>query len=51
MHGGVGTQKILTEDQYLLIETLYGVDKPANFENKWIFYAMILGVLLSIACS
>ena len=31
-------KKILTEDQYLLIETLYGVDKPANFENKWIFY-------------
>ena len=31
-------KKILTEDQYLLIETLYGIDKPANFENKWIFH-------------
>ncbi|MFT7650965.1 MAG: hypothetical protein ACI9ON_001175 [Limisphaerales bacterium] len=28
-------KKLLTEDEYLLVETLYGLDKPANFENKW----------------
>ena len=30
-------KRLLTEDEYLLIETLYGLDKPANFENKWNF--------------
>ena len=25
----------MTEDEYLLVETLYGLDKPANFEGKW----------------
>jgi len=25
----------LTDDEYLVVETLYGLDKPANFENKW----------------
>ncbi|MYD96464.1 MAG: thioredoxin domain-containing protein [Gammaproteobacteria bacterium] len=28
-------KRVLTEDEYLLIETLYGLDKPANFEGKW----------------
>ncbi len=28
-------KKLLSEDQYLVIETLYGLDKPANFEGKW----------------
>ena len=28
-------RRLLTEDEYLLIETLYGLDKPANFEGKW----------------
>ncbi|MEQ8690588.1 MAG: thioredoxin domain-containing protein [Pseudomonadales bacterium] len=28
-------KKALNEDEYLLVETLYGLDKPANFENKW----------------
>ena len=28
-------KKALTEDEYLLVETLYRLDKPANFENKW----------------
>jgi uncharacterized protein YyaL (SSP411 family) len=28
-------KKALSEDEYLIIETLYGIDKPANFENRW----------------
>ena len=28
-------KKLLEEDEYLLIETLYGLDKPANFDNHW----------------
>ncbi len=28
-------KRALTEDEYLVIETLYGLDKPANFENYW----------------
>jgi len=28
-------KKLLTEDEYLLVETLFGLDKPANFEGKW----------------
>ena len=28
-------KKLLTEDEYLVVETLYGLDKPANFENRW----------------
>ena len=28
-------KQLLTEDEYLVIETLYGLDKPANFEGKW----------------
>ncbi|MDE0420174.1 MAG: thioredoxin domain-containing protein [Gammaproteobacteria bacterium] len=28
-------KRALTEDEYLLVETLYGLDKPANFEGKW----------------
>lgn len=31
-------RRALTEDEYLLIETLYGLDKPANFENRWSLY-------------
>ncbi len=28
-------KKLTTEDEYLVIETLYGLDKPANFEGRW----------------
>ena len=28
-------KQLLTEDEHLVIETLYGIDKPANFEGKW----------------
>lgn len=28
-------KKALTEDEYLVVETLYGLDKPANFDNRW----------------
>ena len=28
-------KRLLTEDEYLVAETLYGLDKPANFEGKW----------------
>ena len=28
-------KRLLTEDEYLVVETLYGLDKPANFEGKW----------------
>lgn len=28
-------KKALAKDEYLLVETLYGLDKPANFDNKW----------------
>ncbi len=28
----------LDEDQYLLIETLYCIDKPPNFNNRWILH-------------
>ena len=28
-------KRVLTEDEYLVVETLYGLDKPANFEGKW----------------
>ena len=28
-------RRLLTEDEYLVVETLYGIDKPANFEGKW----------------
>ena len=28
-------KKLLTEDEYLLVETLFGLDKPANVENHW----------------
>lgn len=31
-------KQTLTEQEYLVIETLYGLDKPANFENKWNFH-------------
>ena len=30
-------KRLLTADEYLLVETLYGLDKPANFEGKWNF--------------
>ena len=26
---------LLNETEYLIVETLYGLDKPANFGNKW----------------
>ena len=28
-------KKLLNEDEYLLVETLFGLDKPANFESRW----------------
>jgi uncharacterized protein YyaL (SSP411 family) len=28
-------KRVLDEDEYLIIETLYGLDKPANFESRW----------------
>lgn len=28
-------KRVLTEEEYLIIETLYGLDKPTNFENQW----------------
>ena len=31
-------KKLLSEDEYWLIETLYSLDKPANFDGRWILY-------------
>ncbi len=31
-------RKLLEEDEYLVVETLYGLDKPANFEGRWILH-------------
>jgi uncharacterized protein YyaL (SSP411 family) len=31
-------RRLLTEDEYLVTETLYGLDKPANFEGRWILH-------------
>jgi uncharacterized protein len=28
-------KRLLSDDEYLLVETLYGLDKPANFEGRW----------------
>ena len=28
-------KKHLKEDEYLLVETLYGIDRPANLDNHW----------------
>ncbi|HEY5644677.1 MAG TPA: thioredoxin domain-containing protein [Pseudomonadales bacterium] len=28
-------KKLTDDDEYLVLETLYGLDKPANFEGKW----------------
>ena len=28
-------KRLLSADEYLVAETLYGLDKPANFEGKW----------------
>ena len=28
-------KKLLDPTEYLVVETLYGIDKPANFEGKW----------------
>ena len=28
-------KRLLDPDEYLVVETLYGLDKPANFEGKW----------------
>ncbi len=30
-------KRLLGDDEYLLVSTLYGLDKPANFEGKWNF--------------
>ncbi|MCH2336867.1 MAG: thioredoxin domain-containing protein [Pseudomonadales bacterium] len=31
-------KNLLDGDEYLIIETLYGLDKPPNFEGKWNFH-------------
>ena len=31
-------KRLLNDDEYLLVETLFGLDKPANFEGKWNFH-------------
>jgi len=31
-------RRLLTADEYLVVETLYGLDKPANFEGRWILH-------------
>ena len=31
-------KKLLDEDSYLLVETLYALDKPASVENHWILH-------------
>ena len=31
-------KRLLTEDEYLVVETLYGLDKAANFEGRWNLY-------------
>ena len=31
-------RSLLTADEYVIVETLYGLDKPANFEGKWNFH-------------
>ena len=31
-------QNLLDSDEYLIVETLYGLDKSANFEGKWNFH-------------
>ena len=31
-------KRLLTPEEYLVVETLYGIDKPANFEGKWNFH-------------
>lgn len=28
-------KRTLSEEEHLVVETLYGLDKPSNFENKW----------------
>jgi len=28
-------KRLLDDDEYLVVETLYGLDKPANFEGRW----------------
>ena len=28
-------KRLLTEEEYLVVETLYGLDKPANFNGRW----------------
>ena len=28
-------KRLLTEDEHLVVETLYGLDKPANLKGKW----------------
>ena len=28
-------KRLLTEDEHLVVETLYGLDKPANFDGRW----------------
>ena len=30
-------KRCLTDEEYLVVETLYGLDKQANFENRWHF--------------
>jgi uncharacterized protein len=28
-------KRLLSDEEYLIVETLYGLDKPANFEGRW----------------
>jgi uncharacterized protein YyaL (SSP411 family) len=31
-------RRLLTEDEYLVVETLYGLDKPANHNGRWVLH-------------
>ncbi|MCC5873192.1 MAG: thioredoxin domain-containing protein [Gammaproteobacteria bacterium] len=31
-------RRLLDDDEYAVIETLYGIEKPANFEGSWILH-------------
>jgi uncharacterized protein len=31
-------KRALTEPEYLVVETLYGLDKPADFDSRWILH-------------
>ncbi|MBX3707919.1 MAG: thioredoxin domain-containing protein [Pseudomonadales bacterium] len=31
-------KRLLDEDEHLVVETLYGLDKPANFSGRWVLH-------------